>query len=163
MNIIGILIAAIVPLIVGFIWYNPKVFGNAWMKAAELSPEKLKGTNMPLIFGLVFLFSFFAAFCLQFLVIHPYHFGAMLFNQPFTDPTTEIGMMYKKIMDQYALNYRTFKHGALHGTIGGITLALPIVAINALFEKRNFKYVAIHAGYWMLCFALMGGIVSAMV
>jgi hypothetical protein len=28
-NFLIILLAAIVPLIIGFIWYNPKVFGTA--------------------------------------------------------------------------------------------------------------------------------------
>ena len=46
-------IAAIVPLIVGSIWYNPKVFGSAWMNVNGFNEEKLKeGFNMPLVFVL---------------------------------------------------------------------------------------------------------------
>ena len=58
-------VAAIIPLALGFIWYNPKVFGNAWMKAAEISEERAKSGNMLKIFGLTYLFSLFAAYVLN--------------------------------------------------------------------------------------------------
>ena len=49
-NFIAVLVAAIVPMIMGFIWYNPKTLGTAWMKAAEVTEEKMKGANMAVIF-----------------------------------------------------------------------------------------------------------------
>ena len=53
-----IFIAALIPMIMGFIWYNPKTLGAAWMKAADMTEEKMKGANMAVIFGLSFVFSF---------------------------------------------------------------------------------------------------------
>lgn len=163
MNITAVLIATLVPLIMGFIWYNPKVLGNAWVKAAGLDEEKMKNANMILIFSLTALLSFMLALVMQSLVIHQIHVGSMLFKQPFNDPNTEIGALYKKLMDMHGLSYRTFKHGALHGTIGGLFIATPVLTINALFERKSFKYVAINAGYWIITMAIMGGIISAMV
>jgi hypothetical protein len=32
MNFLAVPLAAVIPILVGMIWYNPKVFGNAWMK-----------------------------------------------------------------------------------------------------------------------------------
>jgi hypothetical protein len=75
-NYLAVLVAALVPLVMGFIWYNPKVLGNAWMKAAGLDEEKLKGANMAVIFGLSFVFSFLLAFFSQMLVIHQLHIAA---------------------------------------------------------------------------------------
>ncbi len=66
MNFIAVLVAAIVPLIVGFIWYNPKVFGTAWMRSIGVNnPDEMKaGPNMALVFGLSLLFSYrFLFFC----------------------------------------------------------------------------------------------------
>ena len=40
-NIPVVLGAALIPTIVGFIWYNPKVMGEAWMKAAEMTEEMI--------------------------------------------------------------------------------------------------------------------------
>ena len=56
-NFLAILAAAASALVVGFIWYNPNVFGNAWMKAADMTEEKMKGANMGVIFGLAFVFA----------------------------------------------------------------------------------------------------------
>ena len=44
-NWIAILLAALSTLVVGFIWYNPKVFGTIWMKEAGLTEEKMKGVQ----------------------------------------------------------------------------------------------------------------------
>lgn len=40
MNFYLYFVTALVPLILGFVWYNPKTFGNAWMKEAEMTDEK---------------------------------------------------------------------------------------------------------------------------
>lgn len=64
-------------------------------------------------------------------------------------------------MDKYGNNFRTFKHGAFHGTIGGFFFATPVLCINALFERKSFIYIAINAGYWIITLALMGGVICA--
>ncbi|HEY1040613.1 MAG TPA: DUF1761 domain-containing protein [Bacteroidia bacterium] len=159
-NFLILLAAAVVPLIVGFIWYNKKVFGSAWMKATEMTDEKAKGANIGLVFGLTFLFSFFLAFAIQFMVIHQWSVFSILANEPgIMDPKSEMGMWLSDFMAKYGSNFRTFKHGVLHGTIAGISLALPIIGVNALFERKGFKYIAINVGFWTVCMALMGGII----
>jgi hypothetical protein len=45
-----------------------------------------------------------------------------------------------------APEFRTFKHGALHGFLSGLFLALPIIGTNALFE-RSFKYTLVTGGF----------------
>jgi hypothetical protein len=65
-------------------------------------------------------------------------------------------------MDTHGNNFRTFKHGLLHGSMSGILFVLPILAINAMFERKGFKYIAINAGYWIICLAIMGGIICQM-
>ncbi len=161
MNIAVIFIAALIPLIVGFIWYHPKVFGTVWMKATGLSEEDGKNANMALIFGLTYVLSIMLAVIFQTLVIHQTHVRSLFFLQPIHDPGTEAGALYKSIMDQFGESYRTLKHGAFHGTIAGVFIAMPLVAINALFERKNFKYIAVNSGYWILSFALMGAAVCA--
>jgi Protein of unknown function (DUF1761) len=161
-NFLIILAATLVPLVIGFVWYNPKVFGTAWMKSTGMTEEKAKGANMPLMFGLTALFSFFLAFTIQFMVIHQFSVFSVLANEPgIMDPTSEVGKYFADFMAKYGNNFRTFKHGVLHGTMAGITIAFPLIGVNALFERRGFKYIAINAGYWTVCMALMGGIICA--
>lgn len=59
-NFLIIAIAAIVPILTGFIWYNPKVFGTAWMNSAGLTEEQLKASNMGKILLAAFVMSFFS-------------------------------------------------------------------------------------------------------
>ena len=151
-------IAAFFPLILGFVWYNPKVFGKAWMAGAGITEDSMKGGNMALVFGLTYVFSFFVAFSLLFVTVHQYGLNSLILPQnghPVDDPTG----MGKQVLEMYKDSYRSFKHGALHGTIVGITFILPIIGINALFERRGWKYILINAGFWIVCCAVMGGIV----
>jgi hypothetical protein len=158
-HLLILLLAALVPLVLGAIWYNPNVFGKTWMRVADMSEEKVKSGNMIVIFGFTYLLSFFAAVAIQFMVIHQYHMYSILANESgLKDSNSEISMMLKNFMEKYGHNFRTFKHGALHGTIGGILLALPILGINAMFERKGFKYIMINAGFWIVSMALMGGI-----
>ena len=56
-------IAAIIPLLVGFIWYNPNVFGNAWMNSIGMDEAKMKEKFNPiLVFGLCYVFAFLISF-----------------------------------------------------------------------------------------------------
>jgi hypothetical protein len=45
------------------VWYSA-LFGKAWQKAAGLSEQALRSGNMPLIFGLAFLFELLIALTL---------------------------------------------------------------------------------------------------
>lgn len=161
-NFLILLAATVVPLIIGFVWYNPKVFGTAWMKASGMTEEKAKGANMAVVFGLTFVFSFLIAFGLQFMVIHQFSVFSILANEPgIMDPTSEMGLWLADFMAKYGNNFRTFKHGVLHGIIIGIMFVMPIIAINALFERKGFKYIAINSGYFTVSLALMGGVICA--
>ncbi len=159
-NILVIALAALVPLVMGFIWYHPKVFGTAWMKAAGVTEESKKGANMALIFGLTYVFSFLVAFALNFMVVHQWHMYSILMNTVgFGVPGSHVDSMLTDFMNQYGHEFRSYRHGALHGFIGGMTVALPIISVNALFERKGFKYIALNAGFWIVCFMIMGAII----
>jgi hypothetical protein len=152
MNFGIIALAAIIPLIIGAIWYNPKVLGSIWMKASGVTEEQIKKGNMALIFGLTYLLCLFLGMMITILVIHQ-NSVASLFVE---DPTNS---QFLAFMELVKGSYRTFGHGAFHGVIDSLFFALPIIGIIALFERRGFKYIAIHVGYWMICMALMGGVI----
>jgi hypothetical protein len=87
---------------------------------------------------------------------------SLLVDEPgFFDPNSEIGKTFSSIMAKYGSNFRTFKHGAFHGIVTTVCLLLPVIGINALFERKSWKYIAIQVGYWAICMALMGGIICA--
>lgn len=154
MNIPAFFVSALIPLVVGFVYYHKKVVGSAWMNVTGMTDEKAKEGNMAVIFGFTYIFSVFIAMTLSMLVIH--QSGVLsLFGGDATDP------MYQDIMATKGEAFRTFGHGALHGFISSIMFALPIIAINGLFEQRGWKYIWINVGYWAITLTLMGGLLCA--
>lgn len=152
-----LLISALIPLIIGFIWYNPKVFGNFWMRVSGVTEEKLKTGNMAVIFIVTYVLGFMISVLMMSMVIHQAHVYSIFADSPDAEE------MVKEFMSKYGSNFRTFKHGVFHGVLGAIFLATPIVAINAMFERRGFKYIAVHAGFWIVTLGLMGGVICQFV
>lgn len=151
-------LAALVPMIVGSIWYGP-LFGKAWMKEMGFTEESMKNGNMPLIFGLSFVCSFLIAFILQTLVTHQFGaFGVFLSTDGFAQQTGEGYEMYKAFMEKFGNNHRSFGHGALHGGMIGLLLVGSIITIKSLFERRSAKYILMNVSYWVVALAVMGGI-----
>lgn len=155
-NFVAILVAALCSFVVGFIWYNPKVFGTIWMKEAGLTQEQLEKGHMLKIFGLTLVYSLMFAFMMPTLVIHQMGALGMIGG---SDMMAAAKPSYAAFLSDYGEAFRTYKHGALHGFISGIFLALPIVSINGLFEHKTWKYMIIQAGYWIVIMTVMGSII----
>ena len=155
-NFLAILIAALSSFVVGFIWYNPKVFGTIWMNEIGMTDEKAKQGNMVKIFGLTFVFAFLLAFFMQPLTIHQFSALGMVGGDAVNAKPS-----FTAFMSDYSEAYRTFKHGAFHGILAGLFISLPVIATNCLFEQKSFRYAAITAGYLIVVMAIMGGIICA--
>lgn len=133
-NWLSMVIATIIPMIVGFIYYHPKLFGSAWMKSLGITEEDIKKQNMAKTYGIALVMSFLLAF--------------FLLN--FNNSPGQEG------------EFDTFKHGAFHGLFLSIVVAMPILMTNGLFELKNLKNIFINIGYWLITLVLMGGILDAM-
>jgi len=133
-NWLSMVIATITPMVVGFIYYNPKVFGNIWMKSLGITEEDIKKQNMAKTYGIAIVMSFILAF--------------FLLN--FNNSPGQEG------------EFDSFKHGAFHGLFLTIVVAMPILMTNGLFELKNLKNIFINIGYWLITFVLMGGVLDAM-
>lgn len=156
MNIYSLLVASFASLLIGFVWYNPKVFGTIWMRETGIKSDADKKPNMVKILLIHFVCAFFMAILLQFLVVH--QFGAFGMIGGKVDKALP---SYTAFMADYGTAFRTFKHGALHGAMTGVLFVLPLFGITALYEGRSFKYVLVTSGYWVISLAIMGGIICA--
>lgn len=155
-NPFAILVASLATLLVGFVWYNPKVFGTIWMNETGMTEEKAKQSNMLKIFSLTIFYSLMLAFIVPALVIHQMGALGMIGGPDFIATAKP---SYAAFLADYGDAFRTFKHGALHGFMSGIFLALPMTAINGLFEHKSWKYILITAGYWTVSLTIMGAII----
>ncbi len=131
-NLLAIVIAALIPMFMGFIYYHPKVFGKVWMDSLGLKEEDLKKGNMGAIMGISLVMSVLLSFF-------------MLVN---VDGPGQEG------------EFDTFKHGVFHGVLIGIMVAMPVLVTNGLFERKNLKNLAINTLYWIITIGLMGGVID---
>ncbi|MYK69168.1 MAG: DUF1761 domain-containing protein, partial [Gammaproteobacteria bacterium] len=67
-NLIAVLVAGIVPMIVGMLWYGP-LFGKRWLALMETTREEIQeGFNPMKTYGISFLLSLVTAFILAQLI-----------------------------------------------------------------------------------------------
>ena len=153
-------LVGLIPMIIGSVWYNPKVMGTAWMNSNGFKEEDLQGANMAMIFGFSYLFSVMLAFFMTSMVIHQH--GVVSSAMESSGVWTPEGVAdVNAFMATYGNNFRTFGHGAVHGLLITLFVALPLLAIHSLFERRSWKYILIHLGYWAICLILMGGVLCS--
>ena len=153
-------VAALIPMIIGFIYYHPKVAGTAWMKANNFTPESLQGGNMGLIFGVSYVLSLMLAFTVGGMVIHQTAVYAMMMPEVM-EVGSEANKEFAALMEKYGNNHRSFTHGVIHGVAGGLFFVLPVLGTNALFEKKGWRYILVNVTYWVITLALMGGLLAA--
>lgn len=121
----SIFFAGIVSVVIGFIWYHPRMFGSAWVRLANLSPEQVeKGkSRMPLsaFVGLLagMLIAYVMSFMLPFLVI-PDVVGAIEF--------------------------------AIWCWLGFVA---PMMLGIMLWEQKPFTLYLINTGYWLVTLIAM--------
>ena len=158
-NPIYLFAAGLVPLFIGFIWYGP-LFGKTWMKENNFTEESLKEGSMALIFGLSYVLSVVLAFGLSAMTNHQTGVMQLLATHPdFNVAGSEVNTMFNSFMEKFGDRHRTFGHGALHGVIAGVLIALPLIVIDGLFERKSSKLIAINVGYWITALTLMGGVI----
>ncbi len=123
---LAIFLGGLVPMIVGYVWYNPKVFGGAWMKSLGFTEETLRQGNMGLTMGLATLCSIFLAWRMNEYASH---------TQP---------------------GWSQLVHGFFHGAWSmGLPAAVVLVS-NGLFQRSSVNNIIINALYWIVALGLMG-------
>lgn len=141
MNYLPIIVAGLVPMIVGAIYYGP-LLGKQWQSAAGLSDEDIASGNMPLIYSLALLMSMFISFGINLLTELTHgSFGS--------DDSFIPGSDYN------------FGHGAFHGVTFACLTIIPALVIVSLFHRMTAKNILINVGYWIITCALIGGITDA--
>ena len=57
--------------------------------------------------------------------------------------------------------FDTFLHGAWHGTFVAIVFGLPILLVSNIYLRVSWKTIIALFVFWVVCLAIMGGIVDA--
>lgn len=148
-NFTALLVSATIPTLLGIIFFHPLIFGQSSWGLHGLSPSTgFKKLIISYILGI------FIAFIIQVLVIHQFGALGMIGGN-----VSEASPSYFAFMKDYGGNFRTFKHGALHGSMTAIFLVFPLLFINSIWERKSFKTVLVQAVFWLLNFTIMGAII----
>lgn len=152
-------VTALVPMFVGFFWYHEKTFGKPWQVHSRTTDDMIKGGNMALIMGLSYFFNLMLSLILFSFVIHQWQVQSLFASDPdFGQAGAASTAFLNDFFEAYGEKHRTFKHGVVHGVFIAVFFVLPVIAVISLFERRNWKYILIQFGYWLICLSIMGGI-----
>ncbi len=133
-NYLAVIVAALVSMVLGFLWYAPFLFGKKWM--ATLPQETVKKIeegnkkNMgPTIF-LALVGSFATAYVLAYM----------------------LGSMSESI---------DWMRGAQVGFLMWLGFAFPFVLGGVLWEKKSWTSFWVNVPYYLVAFVVMGMIIGA--
>lgn len=142
-NTLAIIVAGLIPMILGAIWYGP-LFGKQWYDSMGKTEEEMQPNNMAVIYGLALLVAMWLSFNLK-MIIEIMHKESDIKGQIFYNST------------------HTFSHGAFHGLMIYFCLVFPVLLSYSLFHKKSPKNIILNGLFWAVGFAVMGGILDAWV
>jgi hypothetical protein len=132
-NYWAVVLATLSSMVVGSIWYTPKVFGNRWMRLAKVSPEgNASAAFVPILVTL--LVSFVTAWVLAGATVLSWHFygGAFWWNAIVTAVVLWAGFTAARFIT----------HDAFEGRPSSLTV------LNIAHELVTVAIMAVIIGVW---------------
>jgi hypothetical protein len=132
-RIVPVIAAAVVTMIIGFLWYSPPLFARPWMRAMGYDPEdKTKLAEMQKGAALMYAGSFLASLASAFVL------GKII------EITTVSAPLY----------------GMKVGFAIWLGFVTTVQFTAFLFERKPFRLYAINTGYQLVCYLAMGAILA---
>ena len=132
-NFLAVFVAAIVSMVLGFIWYSPILFARPWMRLMGVDPQdKAKLAEMRKGAGKLYGLSFVA--------------------------TLVAAVVLAKIIDITSVN--TVLYGMKIAFAVWLGFVATVQLTGALFGKQPAKLFLINTGYQLVCYLAMGAILA---
>lgn len=123
-----VLLVAAVATIVGWLWYSPILFGNAWMKLAGVSGQAKKASSNTMVRSLIV------------------HFVA----------NAVLVAVLQLFTDLYGA--RTFTEGAQVGFWIWLGFFATTLVGSVLWENKSWRLYLLNAAYYVVVLSLAGGL-----
>lgn len=139
-NWLAIIVAGLIPSIMGAIFYGP-LFEKQWLASLGKTKEEMVPKNMALTYGLALLMAMLLSMSMKMM----------------------IELVHKDLLNGELVlgSFHTFKHGALHGLMLCISFIVPVIVSLSLFQKNSGKNILLNVLFWCMTMAIMGGILDA--
>ncbi len=133
-NFLAILVAGIVSMAIGFLWYSPLVLGKPWMKEKGLSAESLKKAqkDMGMLYGISFVVALVSGYVL---------FHVMFLSENF-------------------FHYTRFTTGVMSAFWMWLGFMMPVQVTATIFGGKNWKLLGIDTGYQLASLLAMGIVIA---
>lgn len=124
-DLLSVFSAGVVSLVIGFVWYHPSVFGGAWTRMTNLSPEAVERgkRRMPLMAFFGLLASMLVAYVMG-------YFG--------------MAWAVFDVIGSIELAFWCW-----------VGFVVPTMLGTVLWEQKSFKLYLINASYWLVSFIAM--------
>jgi len=73
-----------------------------------------------------------------------------------------IGSTINMIINMHEPQEQTLVHGAFHGVLMAAFVAIPILIIHYMYQKKSFKLILIDGAYTAAFFAVIGAVLGAL-
>jgi hypothetical protein len=131
-NYWAVILATLSTMLVGAVWYTPRVFGTAWMRLAKVEPQGGRSAVVPLVVTLVV--SFLSAWVLAGAAYIAWQFygGSFLWSSLATAAFLWVGFTAARLVT----------HDAFEGRPAALTV------MNVAHELVTFLVMALIIGVW---------------
>jgi len=158
LDYLAFFLIAFIPLIIGWYWYHPNSFISKYSKIEFINFKALGITKILMLF----ILSFTLVYGYINLIIHQMGFYELFFTDIMMGNKAS-ELVVQEFLGEYGDKHRHFGHGVFHGVINAFVFALPFVAISAILDQRDKKYIIHHFSYWLITSAIIGGFISEFV
>ena len=133
-NYLAVLVAAVVSMALGFLWYSPMVLGKPWMKLKGYTPETLKKAQKEM--GPFYAVSFVFALITAYVLTH-----VMTLSQNF-------------------YGYPEMQTGLMTAFFAWGGFMLPVQVTSTIFGDKKWALLAIDTGYQLVSLLAMGLVIA---
>ena len=135
-NLLAVLVAGVVSMALGFLWYSPMVLGKPWMKEKGYTPEALKKEQkqMGKYYGISFLVSLITAYVLSHVI-------------------SLSGAFY---------HYSMLQTGITSAFWVWLGFMMPVQLTATIFGGKNWKLLGIDTGYQLVSIIAMGVVLAVL-
>lgn len=133
-NFIAVLLAAVVFMGIGFLWYHPMVLGKPWMKEKGLSADDLKKAQkeMGKFYGVAFVAGLLTAYVLA----------------------------HVMVMAENFFHYSMLSTGLTSAFWMWLGFVMPTQLGATIFGSKNWKLFGIDTGYQLVGLLAMGVVIA---
>jgi len=129
-EVLQIVAGGLSAVVLGMVWYSPRVFGGAWMGLVNLSPAQIESAKKKM--PIMALVGLLAAFVLSWVMLQ-----------------LALALSVTNVLGALTLGFLIW-FGCM----------VPVLLAPVLWEQKELKYFAITAGYWLLTTISIASIVT---